>query len=142
MRDDDTAGAPIPPSELPRIIGEKFISATQLHDHTGINKEHTRAVIDVLVQHELFVPWLAAQCPNCRFRYTLSKGGCMHFTCTQCKFQFCCGCDKPFRLGVKCGREPACSKMGLHAHHPRNCLFYLRDKEPADLQKLLKVRGL
>ena len=29
--------------------------------------------------------------------------------------------------------------MGLHAHHPRNCLFYLRDKEPGDLQKLLKV---
>ena len=73
MRDDDTAGAPIPPSELPRIIGEKFISATQLHDHTGINKEHTRAVIDVLVQHELFVPWLAAQCPNCRFVWPYCK---------------------------------------------------------------------
>merc|ERR1712029_605376 len=28
--------------------------------------------------------------------------------------------------------------LGLHAHHPRNCLFYLRDKEPDDLQKLLK----
>ena len=22
-------------------------------------------------------------CPNCNFRYTLTKGGCMHFTCTQ-----------------------------------------------------------
>ena len=42
-------------------------------------------------------------------------------------------------MGVKCGKGAGCARMGLHAHHPRNCLFYLRDKEPADLQKLLKV---
>ena len=120
-------------------------------------------------------------CPSCNFRYTLTKGGCMHFTCTQvttffimitiltlmsatvrmtiqnlslqCKFEFCIGCNRPFKLGTKCGRDPGCAKLGLHAHHPRNCLFYLRyfstylptylptnfrDKEPADLQKLLK----
>ena len=41
--------------------------------------------------------------------------------------------------GVKCGKEPGCSKKGLHAHHPRNCLFYLREKEPEDLQRLLDV---
>ena len=63
----------------------------------------------------------------------------MHFTCTQCKFEFCIGCERPFKMGVKCGKGPACAKMGLHAHHPRHCLFYLRDKEPADLQRLLKV---
>ena len=79
------------------------------------------------------------QCPNCKFRYALTKGGCMHFTCTQCKFEFCIGCERPFKMGVKCGKGPACAKMGLHAHHPRHCLFYLRDKEPADLQRLLKV---
>ena len=32
--------------------------------------------------------------------------------------------------------------MGLHAHHPRNCLFYLRDKDPADLQKLLVMNKI
>ena len=63
----------------------------------------------------------------------------MHFTCTQCKYEFCIGCERPFKMGVKCGKGPACAKMGLHAHHPRHCLFYLRDKEPADLQRLLKV---
>ena len=63
----------------------------------------------------------------------------MHFTCTQCKHEFCIGCYKPFKMGVKCGKGAGCARMGLHAHHPRNCLFYLRDKEPADLQKLLKV---
>ena len=77
-------------------------------------------------------------CPNCNFRYTLTKGGCMHFTCTQCKFEFCVGCNKPFKMGTKCGKDPGCAKLGLHAHHPRNCLFYLRDKEPEDLQRLLK----
>ncbi len=65
----------------------------------------------------------------------------MHFTCSQCKHEFCVGCDKPFRMGVKCGKGPSCAKLGLHAHHPRNCLFYLRDKEPQELQKLLKVRA-
>jgi E3 ubiquitin-protein ligase RNF31 len=78
-------------------------------------------------------------CPSCKFRFLLSLGGCMHFTCTQCKFEFCIGCDRPFKMGVKCGKDAACAKLGLHAHHPRNCLFYLRDKESPDLQRLLKV---
>ena len=59
----------------------------------------------------------------------------------QCKFEFCIGCNRPFKMGTKCGKDPGCAKLGLHAHHPRNCLFYLRDKEPADLQKLLKVKS-
>lgn len=41
-------------------------------------------------------------------------------------------------MSAKCGMSEYCAKLGLHAHHPRNCLFYLRDKEPADLQKLLR----
>lgn len=78
-------------------------------------------------------------CPNCNFKYSLSRGGCMHFTCTQCKFEFCFGCNKPFMMGAKCDVSPYCAKLGLHAHHPRNCLFYLRDKDPRDLQSLLIV---
>lgn len=69
----------------------------------------------------------------------LYRGGCMHFTCTQCKFEFCYGCGKPFKMGAKCGMSDYCAKLGLHSHHPRNCLFYLRDKEPHELEKLLKV---
>lgn len=78
-------------------------------------------------------------CPKCKFKYSLAKGGCMHFTCTQCKHEFCNGCGKPFMMGAKCGLSTYCGKLGLHAHHPRNCLFYLRDKEPKELQQLLKV---
>lgn len=80
-------------------------------------------------------------CPKCKFRYALARGGCMHFTCTQCKFEFCYGCNKPFMMGAKCTVSQYCSKLGLHSHHPRNCLFYLRDKEPYELQKLLKVKN-
>lgn len=69
------------------------------------------------------------------------RGGCMHFTCTQCKYEFCYGCNKPFKMGAKCKVSDYCAKLGLHSHHPRNCLFYLRDKEPSDLQTLLTVRA-
>ncbi|XP_043274207.1 E3 ubiquitin-protein ligase lubel isoform X2 [Venturia canescens] len=81
-------------------------------------------------------------CPKCKFRYSLSRGGCMHFTCNQCKYEFCCGCGKSFLMGAKCSVSPYCAKLGLHAHHPRNCLFYLRDKEPAQLQRLLHENGI
>lgn len=77
-------------------------------------------------------------CPNCKFRYALARGGCMHFKCYQCGFDFCCGCNLPFKMGEKCGRSPNCCRLGLHAHHPRNCLFYLRDKNLEDLQRLLE----
>ena len=72
-------------------------------------------------------------------RYSLSRGGCMHMTCPHCKHEFCSGCAKPFAMGAKCQVSDYCAKLGLHAHHPRNCLFYLRDKEPQRLQKLLEV---
>lgn len=32
-------------------------------------------------------------------------------------------------------------KKSLHGHHPRDCLFYLRDWTALRLQKLLQVRG-
>ncbi|XP_047495695.1 E3 ubiquitin-protein ligase lubel-like isoform X9 [Penaeus chinensis] len=81
-------------------------------------------------------------CPKCKFTYALAKGGCMHFTCTQCKYEFCSGCGQPFRQGSKCPVGPYCERLGLHSHHPRNCLFYLRDKEPHQLQNLLKEAGI
>ncbi|KAI8428065.1 hypothetical protein MSG28_002351 [Choristoneura fumiferana] len=82
------------------------------------------------------------ECPRCHFKYSLSRGGCMHFTCTQCKYEFCYGCGKPFMMGARCGLSDYCARLGLHAHHPRNCLFYLRDKEPHDLQTLLQMNDV
>lgn len=38
--------------------------------------------------------------------------------------------------------DPNCRvKKSLHGHHPRDCLFYLRDWRALRLQKLLQVRG-
>lgn len=79
-------------------------------------------------------------CPHCRFQYDLTKGGCMHFSCSQCRYQFCSGCNNPYhKTGCK---TPQCSYSGLHAHHPRDCLFYLRDWEPPRLQALLQRSGV
>ncbi|KAM4606355.1 E3 ubiquitin-protein ligase RNF31-like [Polymixia lowei] len=75
-------------------------------------------------------------CPHCRFPYALTKGGCMHFTCFQCRYQFCSGCNNPFHT-TAC-KTAQCKFTGLHAHHPRDCLFYLRDWDPPRLQALLQ----
>ncbi|EDO46475.1 predicted protein, partial [Nematostella vectensis] len=77
------------------------------------------------------------ECPNCKFRYDLAKGGCMHFKCGQCSHEYCSGCYGPFRHGAHCPVSPHCAMRGLHAHHPRDCLFYLRDRDPEELQQLL-----
>nr|CBN82184.1 RING finger protein 31 [Dicentrarchus labrax] len=79
-------------------------------------------------------------CPHCRYQYALAKGGCMHFSCSQCRYQFCSGCNNPYhKMGCKVAQ---CPFTGLHAHHPRDCLFYLRDWEPARLQDLLQRSGV
>lgn len=78
-------------------------------------------------------------CPNCRFQYALARGGCMHFSCSQCRYQFCSGCNNPFHTTCAVNQ---CTVTGLHAHHPRDCLFYLRDWEPARLQALLQNKGV
>ncbi|KAG7524316.1 hypothetical protein JOB18_010307 [Solea senegalensis] len=79
-------------------------------------------------------------CPHCRFQYALTKGGCMHFSCSQCRYQFCSGCNNPYHKTL-C-KTAQCSYPGLHAHHPRDCLFYLRDWEPQRLQDLLQKCGV
>lgn len=60
--------------------------------------------------------------------------------CTQCGHAFCFGCRKPILYGQSCKITQECYKMGLHGHHPRNCLYYMRDKEVHELQTLLTVR--
>lgn len=78
------------------------------------------------------------ECPRCKMRYELAKGGCMHFKCPQCTFEFCCGCNEPMKKADACTKFASCRNKGLHAHHPRDCLFYLRDEEVGFLQKLLE----
>ncbi|XP_007536387.1 E3 ubiquitin-protein ligase RNF31 isoform X2 [Erinaceus europaeus] len=81
-------------------------------------------------------------CPKCKFSYALARGGCMHFHCTQCRHQFCSGCYNTFYAKNKCP-DPNCRvKKSLHGHHPRDCLFYLRDWTALRLQKLLQDNNI
>ncbi|XP_014786196.1 E3 ubiquitin-protein ligase RNF31 isoform X1 [Octopus bimaculoides] len=78
-------------------------------------------------------------CPLCKYVYFLSKGGCIHFTCKECRHQFCSGCQKRFYSKDECKKFKSCCTKGIHAHHPRNCLYYLRDNHIQELQKLLQM---
>ncbi|KAM4728712.1 E3 ubiquitin-protein ligase RNF31 isoform 2-T2 [Anableps anableps] len=78
------------------------------------------------------------ECPSCQFVFSLSKGGCLHFTCSQCRHQFCGGCNRRFALGPACSFSAQCGSKGLHAHHPRDCLYHLRDWSVTRLHQLLQ----
>ncbi|XP_067389169.1 LOW QUALITY PROTEIN: E3 ubiquitin-protein ligase RNF31 [Emydura macquarii macquarii] len=81
-------------------------------------------------------------CPKCKFPYALARGGCMHFQCSQCRHHFCSGCYGPFHTKNKCP-VPGCPvRQSLHGHHPRDCLFYLRDWDVGRLQRLLQDNGV
>ena len=41
------------------------------------------------LQLAVFLEENGVRCPNCKSRYALSRGGCMHFKCAQCSFQVC-----------------------------------------------------
>ncbi|KAL1415189.1 hypothetical protein MTO96_006864 [Rhipicephalus appendiculatus] len=79
----------------------------------------------------------AIVCPNCKTQYFKARGGCAHFTCSNCKREFCECCKTEFWKGQACGNE-ACKNKGMHGHHPRNCFFYTRDYPCEELLNLLK----
>ncbi|XP_076983216.1 E3 ubiquitin-protein ligase RNF31 isoform X2 [Tamandua tetradactyla] len=81
-------------------------------------------------------------CPKCKFSYALARGGCMHFHCTQCRHQFCSGCYNTFYAKNKCPDPNCLVRKSLHGHHPRDCLFYLRDWTALRLQKLLQDNNI
>ncbi|OWF56472.1 uncharacterized protein LOC110446780 [Mizuhopecten yessoensis] len=81
-------------------------------------------------------------CPSCKMRYALAKGGCMHFKCPQCGHEFCSGCSQPFVKQGPCVGYQRCQGKGIHSHHPRDCFYYLRDNSVEDLQRILRDKKL
>lgn len=77
-----------------------------------------------------------AECPECNSVYMLDRGGCLHFICNKCKFEFCGSCSKPFHKPSKNPCNTCSTSKGLHAHHPRNCPFYTRDIYRNNIDKL------
>ncbi|XP_047445804.1 E3 ubiquitin-protein ligase RNF31 isoform X2 [Mugil cephalus] len=88
--------------------------------------------------HRTSLLYNSIECPNCQLVFSLSKGGCLHFTCSQCQHQFCGGCSQTFTLGSTCSFSVDCGSKGLHAHHPRDCLYHLRDWSVSRLHLLLQ----
>ncbi|KAI6657959.1 hypothetical protein LOD99_15676 [Oopsacas minuta] len=80
------------------------------------------------------------ECPSCKFKYELARGGCMHFRCTQCPAEFCSGCFRLFKKD-NCTMFASCAKKGLHAHHPRNCQYFTRDMDILKMKELLEMAG-
>ncbi|XP_063178042.1 E3 ubiquitin-protein ligase RNF31 isoform X2 [Chroicocephalus ridibundus] len=81
-------------------------------------------------------------CPRCGVWFALARGGCLHCQCSQCRHHFCCACGHPFHPKDRCPEEGCPLRGSLHGHHPRDCLFYLRDWEPPRLQRLLREGGV
>ncbi|KAI1295592.1 E3 ubiquitin-protein ligase RNF31 [Halotydeus destructor] len=74
-------------------------------------------------------------CPNCSCRFELSRGGCIHHTCLQCRHEFCISCKAPYWKNLD---EAQPESHGLYADHPRNCYSRLRDLNVTDLEDILK----
>ncbi|KAL5021065.1 hypothetical protein ScPMuIL_000220 [Solemya velum] len=74
-------------------------------------------------------------CPKCKRRYDKTKGGCIHFSCPECRHEFCSGCFNQFYHNNK--HSVHCKQNGLHCHHPRDCFYYLRDNNIDQLKRLL-----
>ncbi|XP_053909093.1 LOW QUALITY PROTEIN: E3 ubiquitin-protein ligase RNF31-like, partial [Cuculus canorus] len=76
-------------------------------------------------------------CPRCGLPLALARGGCLHCLCPHCQHHFCSACAGPFYPKDCCPDDRCPLRGSLHGHHPRRCLFYLRDWDPARLQRLL-----
>lgn len=91
----------------------------------------------------------------------------MHFKCTRCPNEFCSGCGGSFKKAQvqfpsllsstvycplcfflplpylqACGRFQSCATRGLHAHHPRDCLYFMRDFTVEQLQGFLRKNNV
>uniref|UniRef100_A0A3B4ADC9 RING-type domain-containing protein n=1 Tax=Periophthalmus magnuspinnatus TaxID=409849 RepID=A0A3B4ADC9_9GOBI len=83
---------------------------------------------------------LFSECPDCGELFSGSRGGCLHFSCLRCGTQFCGGCSCRAKISAPaCGFSVSCSSRGLHAHHPRDCVYHLRDWSMSRLHLLLQV---
>ena len=66
-----------------------------------------------------------SDCPHCNFRYSLAKGGCMHFKCIQCGHEFCSGCLRPFKRGSVSVLLSSSKSLSQLFKHSSTCMAQL-----------------
>ncbi|CAF1251018.1 unnamed protein product [Rotaria sordida] len=81
-------------------------------------------------------------CPNdrCKAIYEYKPGGCEHFTCKQCRTEFCRICSALFynpEHNTVCPRADCSLKRTLHAHCCLNCYREIRDAQVDEIITLL-----
>lgn len=86
-----------------------------VHSEKPLNSETRQLVLTLLTPD----PSPLAACPHCRFQYALTKGGCMHFSCSQCRYQFCSGCNNPYHKVRRRSSTVAPLCGCVVSHHPR-----------------------
>ncbi|KTF94900.1 hypothetical protein cypCar_00025360, partial [Cyprinus carpio] len=95
--------------------------------------------------HELFQRKLRDQAlqemPN--FRWCAHEEAVLHFRMHfSASYEFLRRLHQPFKQGSACNFSNECGAKGLHAHHPRNCLYHLRDWSVPRLRSLLQHYGV
>ncbi|PAA77154.1 hypothetical protein BOX15_Mlig025617g2 [Macrostomum lignano] len=84
-----------------------------------------------------FLESRGGSCPKCGFQFELSRGGCLHLTCRQCKAEFCSDCGSLFVRQECCG-----GNKGLHCHHGSECVETFRDWPLEKVRQTALDRGV
>ncbi|PAA90426.1 hypothetical protein BOX15_Mlig019423g2 [Macrostomum lignano] len=84
-----------------------------------------------------FLESRGSSCPKCGFQFELSRGGCLHLTCRQCKAEFCSDCGSLFVRQECCG-----GNKGLHCHHGSECVETFRDWPLEKVRQAALERGV
>ncbi|KAK7877618.1 hypothetical protein WMY93_031630 [Mugilogobius chulae] len=114
-------------------------------EHQGVSCEDFRVQTKTKTGTRTGPAFNCIECPDCGELFSGSRGGCLHFSCLRCGTEFCGGCSGRFvqgkvNINKACSFAASCSSKGLHAHHPRDCVYHLRDWDLPRLHLLLQGR--
>lgn len=72
------------------------LSMIRVKDFTQSHFVLTKGVFTTVCDCEFYFYFFFLDCPSCKMRFSLAKGGCMHFNCPECGHEFCSGCSQMF----------------------------------------------
>jgi len=69
----DTVGKAIFPADLPRVLGLRFFSKTQIAEKVDLKSSEAEAVISCLLSMRFIEAWEAVRCPDCGYMWPSVK---------------------------------------------------------------------